>query len=589
MVKKLLLVSFVLMLNFSVPAQGHDLNIWAGGEFIDDVWHDTMIVMPGEWFSVTIYMQTPNPGDSISAMHFPLGIRYAYIDSFYTETLSELPYYPDPPYVLYPPFGGEAGPDQWDIAVFGGTNDDILDPGEFYCNPPGYKSLSFWGNARGISPPPPPYPPPFNSLIPVPCFTFYVHASDTVMPGQTICDALIDGFHPAGGVSAATFDGIPFNISIENACVYFDNLPGYGTVTGTVTDIMTDTPIENVHVSVIDNTSRDIIGETWTDPEGGYAVALIPFGYYDLQFEHSDYVDSVQTQFGINHNLNTLDMEMYSIAEEDVVFWYGRPGNSPIIAFVGELLSIDVYIQTAETAFGADVHIPLGVQDQYFNGLLSESEGQYYYPFTAWDAAYFDVPCGSPPNPEGWSSQSFFAQMSVSGGPWLNYATPAKAVTFVASVADDPSLIGETAQCISIGVHPDGRPLSVGDTLTGDYYPSVEYVSEVFFADIRSAYLPGDMNMALGLWPPTVMGGDKTYLIGYFIGMSSNQPCFLNGFWASADVTGDCQVIGGDATRLLCYFIGGDCEIEYCPDYEPLWLTPDDIPEEAPSGWPFCE
>jgi len=55
------------------------------------------------------------------------------------------------------------------------------------------------------------------------------------------------------------------------------------------------------------------------------------------------------------------------------------------------------------------------------------------------------------------------------------------------------------------------------------------------------AYLPGDVNMALGIWPPTVIGGDVTYLVGYFIG-GGQASCNLDGFWASADINGDCTI-----------------------------------------------
>ena len=62
----------------------------------------------------------------------------------------------------------------------------------------------------------------------------------------------------------------------------------------------------------------------------------------------------------------------------------------------------------------------------------------------------------------------------------------------------------------------------------------------------------------------------------------------LDGFWASGDANGDCSNIGSDVTKLVTYF-RGLTSLSYCPDYEPAWPTPDDLPEEAPSGWPNCE
>ena len=100
------------------------------------------------------------------------------------------------------------------------------------------------------------------------------------------------------------------------------------------------------------------------------------------------------------------------------------------------------------------------------------------------------------------------------------------------------------------------------------------------------AYLPGDANMAAGIWPPVVVGGDVTYLVNYFRGLVPH--CKLGGFYAAADVNGTCSVNGSDVTKLVNYFRGmGDKE--YCPDYEPLWLSPADVPTEAPAGWPNCD
>ncbi|MCP4581945.1 MAG: DUF1565 domain-containing protein [candidate division Zixibacteria bacterium] len=101
-------------------------------------------------------------------------------------------------------------------------------------------------------------------------------------------------------------------------------------------------------------------------------------------------------------------------------------------------------------------------------------------------------------------------------------------------------------------------------------------------------YLPGDANMYNGAWPPSVIGGDVTYLVNYFRSLPSSQPCLLEGFWCSADANGDCLVIGSDVTKLVTYF-RGMTELSYCHDLEPMWPTPDDLPIEAPSGWPNCE
>ncbi len=97
-------------------------------------------------------------------------------------------------------------------------------------------------------------------------------------------------------------------------------------------------------------------------------------------------------------------------------------------------------------------------------------------------------------------------------------------------------------------------------------------------------YLPGDVNMALGIWPPQCIGGDVTYLVGYFIG-GGQAACMLDGFWCSADINGDCTIIGGDVTALVGYFVAGGSLVP-CPDYEPLWPP---LPDTAPDGWPNCD
>jgi hypothetical protein len=100
-------------------------------------------------------------------------------------------------------------------------------------------------------------------------------------------------------------------------------------------------------------------------------------------------------------------------------------------------------------------------------------------------------------------------------------------------------------------------------------------------------FVPGDANMVNGQWPPLVIGGDVTYLVGYFRGL--NPPCLVGGFYSSGDANGDCLVIGSDVTRMVAYFRGLQ-SLNYCPDNVPCWPTPGDVgstPE--PSGWPNCE
>ncbi|MCP4582301.1 MAG: hypothetical protein GY839_11865 [candidate division Zixibacteria bacterium] len=98
-------------------------------------------------------------------------------------------------------------------------------------------------------------------------------------------------------------------------------------------------------------------------------------------------------------------------------------------------------------------------------------------------------------------------------------------------------------------------------------------------------YLPGDANMPNGLWPPSVIGADVTYLVNYFRAITF--ACELDGFYCSADTNGDCLIIGSDVTRLVNYF-RGSADLSYCAHYEPAWHDPSELPPSAPSGWPNC-
>jgi len=102
------------------------------------------------------------------------------------------------------------------------------------------------------------------------------------------------------------------------------------------------------------------------------------------------------------------------------------------------------------------------------------------------------------------------------------------------------------------------------------------------------SYLPGDVNMSAGTWPPSATGPDVTYLVNFFRGAPTSHSCRLDGFWCSADANGDCKIIGSDVTKLVNVFRGIG-SIGYCTDYEPAWPTPVDLPAEAPDGWPGCE
>jgi len=127
-------------------------------------------------------------------------------------------------------------------------------------------------------------------------------------------------------------------------------------------------------------------------------------------------------------------------------------------------------------------------------------------------------------------------------------------------------------------------PVVSGETTTQDV--------GMYHVPVGYEYLPGDVNMSVGAWPPAALSGDVTYLVNFFRGIPTSVACKFDGplglFWASADVNGDCNVIGSDVTKLVNVF-RGITTTSFCEDYTPAWLTPADLPTEAPVGWPNCE
>jgi hypothetical protein len=259
------------------------------------------------------------------------------------------------------------------------------------------------------------------------------------------------------------------------------------------------------------------------------------------------------------------------------------------------MLEIDIYFHTTAYAYGADLSFPLGINNAY----LTTFDGyscQIHYPFSHWDSKSFgnlneDYMTDS--TGSTWDSYSFtgFAELSPPyNSPLLHndpVDPPILGLTFVVEVKDDSTLDGQIVpDAIGPGQDPISGPANMGDPYGGPGYCLYQIFSSMRF--VRHLYLPGDANMAAGVWPPSVIGGDVTYLVNYFKGAPANTGCMNNGFYASADANGDCLVIGGDVTRLVNYF-RAEADISWCPAFAPAWPTPDDLPPDPPPGWPYCE
>jgi len=164
-----------------------------------------------------------------------------------------------------------------------------------------------------------------------------------------------------------------------------------------------------------------------------------------------------------------------------------------------------------------------------------------------------------------------------------------KTAYIFAPVTSD-SIIGDI-YWYTIGINDSGTTVNYYVVAIDDHETRAQsspYSYQVEGSETGFAYLPGDVNMAGGTWPPAATGPDVTYLVNFFRGLPSSLPCRLDEFWASADANGDCNVIGSDVTKLVNVF-RGITTISYCESYPPLWLSPGDVPIEAPGGWPNCD
>jgi len=247
------------------------------------------------------------------------------------------------------------------------------------------------------------------------------------------------------------------------------------------------------------------------------------------------------------------------------------------------LSDIDVNIWSMDYVFGCK---------QELLDTIDVAGGQVFWPLTEWDLALF--PTGSYnyddhpmyPNAPGYISFSFIGFDMDS--PLLHVEIPTKIMSFRVHAANNGGLIGTTrCDALITGWAPQAYCSNCGDS-TG----TVSYPMDTSFACVRFIegyqYLPGDVNMYHGQWPPQAIGADVTYLVNFFRGAATSHSCLLDGFWAAADMNGDCNIIGSDVTYRVnvAHGIG---RIKYCQDYPPAWLTPADLPEEMPLGWPNCD
>ena len=163
--------------------------------------------------------------------------------------------------------------------------------------------------------------------------------------------------------------------------------------------------------------------------------------------------------------------------------WYGTHGDTAINARINDTLYVDVYVQTSSDAYVENMLLVMGFNEQYIDTSITPLAGIIYDPLTGWDYTYFITQEGSPPNPPGWSSQSFqgWARFLNPDSPLLNVGIPWKVLTMVVITANDPNLLGQTVEAIGTGVNGPQGPSNAGDSTGSISYEVIEYFSQVHF------------------------------------------------------------------------------------------------------------
>jgi hypothetical protein len=265
----------------------------------------------------------------------------------------------------------------------------------------------------------------------------------------------------------------------------------------------------------------------------------------------------------------------------------GNFDGSNIIACPGDTINIPLWAKNDQNP--VTMYFPPAIDDRYIAGYLDGNVFNILNPSSSphWeDIEFTNIFPGRPS--AGFTSYPLFT-MSEDMAPydWIPFNSNGawiKLAEFTFIISNDTSLIGTTTQII------EGRNHIINGCsfieLQSDKYHPVFIGGTIEIVSPGYEYLAGDANMANGGWPPQVIGGDLTYLLGYLRGF--NPGCELGGFYCSGDVNGDCLIIGSDVTRLQNYLSGG-APPSYCPDYPPRWLTAGDLPAQAPPGWPNCE
>ncbi|MCP4582273.1 MAG: carboxypeptidase regulatory-like domain-containing protein [candidate division Zixibacteria bacterium] len=578
--KLILLITALLIFPIILSAQEPDVYIMVGSPGGDA---DTITVGIYNDCQIPVYYQAAGENTIYGGFHvYALGINNAYIDEFDTAACT-----------YHYPFT------QWDYTGF--LNFDRW----AYSDDDGnrWSSYSFESMIYVHVPDDPnpwlilePGAPPIHGI------TFACHSayrpgladsviSNAIGPGE---DRLYDS-----STLRDTTDLVTYEIDESYANIKFEISVGFNSIiAGTVYDENMN-PIAGAYVKELKSQVDDT-----TDINGQYTLANLYPGYGNLVFEADGYQRLTRNNVYVRNNDTTVvDIQMCWIEMEpdfDIMIWIGGQTNDcrwidTVSVYRGLQLEIPVYFLCQDYVSAGDISFPLAINNAYLDSFITE-DCRIHYPFSWWDSKSFgslneDYLIDS--TGSTWDSYSFtgFAELFPPyDSPMLNTLPgdpPVHGLTYVVEVAYYGNLNDLiTSNAIGPGLDPISGPANIGDEWGGQGYNFIQYFS--LFRFINTQYTPGDANMYNGQWPPSVIGGDVTYLANYFRSAPASHPCMLEGLWASADVNGDCLVIGSDVTRIVNYF-KGNIGLTYCPDHPPTWPTPADIPSEAPEGWPNCE
>jgi hypothetical protein len=263
----------------------------------------------------------------------------------------------------------------------------------------------------------------------------------------------------------------------------------------------------------------------------------------------------------------------YVMAQDSVSVWYGNPDGSPLIAPIGSMIRVDVWIDSCPPIIS--IAICLGVNDSFITDFQSFGYGSIYEPLSSWDDPQFmDFAEHHPPNHPGWSSNCFIGWADVGGppNPPLRALRPQKILTMVIVIADDPLLIGDTVNCMRSGIsHYFGHSGANGAIDFREHFSPLCFVQRPETCD----YIPGDIN-----GDGTFMGIDITYGLFYLKGhgMAPPDSCYhpdLPGnHWlhSAGDINGNCEFTGADLIWLSNYITNpGRRRIQWCVLTPPIW------------------